>query len=360
MATTVIKPIGHEERLSLVEHLDELRTRLIVCVVAFLVCFAFTYAENGRVLDLINKPLEATQNLDGKKASGDPLEQSARFQLRIGDALRSLGPAMTGLQRSQEALAKDRAVDPATRRLVQQQTQVVLGAAAKIQTAAAATPTNVKRQPVTLGVAEPFVTTMSVAGYAALLLSLPLILYQLYAFVLPAFSPAERRTALPLMAMVPFLFLGGVVFGYLVALPRAVDFLQNFNDSNFDILIQAKDFYRFSILFLVLMGVLFQIPVGILAITRLGIVSVAQLRKQRGIVILILAVVAAVATPTPDPVTMLLAMGPLVVLFEFSLLLARFFERRMPRRSSRWEWDDDEDEDAVEWPHGHGDDYPSR
>jgi len=143
--------------------------------------------------------------------------------------------------------------------------------------------------------------------------------------------------------MVPFLFLCGVAFGYFVALPRAINFLQNFNDQSFDILIRAADYYKFSIILLLVIGVLFQIPVGVLAVTRLGVISARQLGKNRGYVILLLAVVAAVATPTPDPVTMLIAMAPLVVLFELSVLLARIFERRAEKRAREEEWDEDDD-----------------
>jgi sec-independent protein translocase protein TatC len=144
------------------------------------------------------------------------------------------------------------------------------------------------------------------------------------------------------MLLVPFLFLSGVAFGYFVALPRAINFLQNFNDQSFDILIRAADYYKFSVVLLAVIGLLFQIPVGVLAVTRLGVISARQLGKNRGYVILLLAVVAAVATPTPDPVTMLIAMAPLVILFELSVLLARFFERRAEKRADD-EWDPDDD-----------------
>jgi sec-independent protein translocase protein TatC len=160
--------------------------------------------------------------------------------------------------------------------------------------------------------------------------------------VLPAFSPAERRVALPLMLMVPVLFLSGVAFGYFVALPRAINFLQNFNDQSFDILIRAADYYKFSVVLLAVIGLLFQIPVGVLAVTRLGVISARQLGRNRGYVILGLSVVAAVATPTPDPVTMLIAMAPLVILFELSIILARIFERRAEKRAEQ-EWDADDD-----------------
>jgi sec-independent protein translocase protein TatC len=197
---------------------------------------------------------------------------------------------------------------------------------------------------VTLGVAEPFTTTMSVSFYAALLLALPLILYQLYAFVVPAFAPGERKIAIPLLLMVPVLFLSGVVFGYFVVLPRAVDFLQNFNDDQFDILVQARDYYKFAIMFLAGIGLLFQIPVGVLAITRLGIVTPRQLQSNWGYVLLGIAVLAAVATPTPDPITMGLAMLPLIVLFELSILLAAWINRVSPPGSL---WGEQEDEDEM-------------
>ena len=338
----VVRPVGHEERLSLIEHLDELRTRLIYCIVAFIICFSFCYWQNNWLLTTINRPLQSTQNLDGKTRSKDPLEESARFALRSGDAQKATAQALRTTSQAMAAIAAGGTVRPALRNQLRA-AQRELDLAARAQaTAADAVPTNQSRQPITLGVTEPFVTTFTVAAYAALLLSMPLILWQAYAFVLPAFSPAERRVALPLMVMVPFLFLSGVAFGYFVALPRAINFLQNFNDQSFDILIRASDYYKFSVVLLVVIGLLFQIPVGVLAVTRLGVVSARQLARNRGYIILALSVVAAVATPTPDPVTMLVAMAPLVVLFELSILMARIFERRAEKRAQE-EWDPDDD-----------------
>jgi sec-independent protein translocase protein TatC len=309
-----MRPVGHEDRLSLVEHLDELRSRLLWSLAALVVTFSVCFWQSDAVLDIVNRPLEETQNLEGRERSGDPLEQAARFQVRLGEALEATAPALDRLSRS-------RALSPADRAALRR-------AVGRIEAAAAAVPTNRERQPVTLGPAEPFTTTINVALYAGVLLALPFLLYQVYAFVLPAFSPSERRTALPLMAMVPVLFAAGVVFGYFVVLPRAVDFLQNFNDDRFDILLHAREYYRFVILFLAGIGLLFQIPVGVLAVSRLGGVSPRQLRAVRPYVILGTAVLAAVATPTPDPVTMTLAMGPLIVLYELSILLAAWMFRR--------------------------------
>jgi sec-independent protein translocase protein TatC len=328
-----LRPVAHDQRLSLVEHLDELRSRLIYCVVAFVIAFSFCYWQNHWLLNTVNQPLYATQNLDGTTHSQDPLEQSARFELETGRAAKATSAALASLQGVLQRLEAQPGTSAADRDALRASAAALAAAAKAQRQVAAATPTNRHRLPVTLGVTEPFVTTFTVAGYAALLLALPFILYQAYAFLLPAFSPRERKVALPLMLMVPALFIAGVTFGYFVALPRAIDFLQNFNDNSFDILIRAADYYRFSIILLALIGLLFQIPVGVLAITRLGIVSARQLAHNRGYVILGLSVVAAVATPTPDPVTMLVAMAPLVILFELSVLMARVFERRRARES---------------------------
>ena len=341
----VVRPVGHEERLSIVDHLDELRTRLIWCIAAFIVCFSICYWQNHWLLQTVNRPLQSTQNLNGKKRSKDPLEESARFEIRSGAAQKQAARAFAAQSRYFAGLAVDRRLSPRERALARN-AQLQAAAAAKTQQDAfESVPTNRARQPITLGVTEPFVTTFTVAAYAALLLSMPFILWQAYAFVLPAFSPAERRVALPLMIMVPFLFLCGVAFGYFVALPRAINFLQNFNDQSFDILIRAADYYKFAVVLLAIIGLLFQIPIGVLAVTRLGIISARQLARNRGYVILGLSIVAAVATPTPDPVTMLIAMAPLVVLFELSVQLAKIMERRSERRAESV-WDDDDDPDV--------------
>ncbi|WP_027005019.1 twin-arginine translocase subunit TatC [Conexibacter woesei] len=360
-----IRPVAHEERLSLVEHLDELRTRIILCIVAFIVTFSVCYWQNDRVLDLINKPLDHAHRVDCKKPhkADDSLERSGCFDAAVGAYLKTAVPSLTGAAQTLNGIASGRGVSPAARTQAVTAAKQLQASAVAAQKAAILTPkASSGRQPVTLGVTEPFLTTITVSAYAALLLALPFILFQLYAFVLPAFSREEKRVALPLMTLVPFLFIAGVLFGYFLALPRAVSFLQNYNDGAFDILVQAKDYYRFCTILLAAMGVLFQIPVGIIAIVRLRILTVKQLRAYRGYTLILFAVIAAVVTPTPDPITMLIAMAPLVVLYELSLILGRFFE---PRGEPRWgdflagfREDDDDDaehEDDVDEPAYAGD-----
>jgi sec-independent protein translocase protein TatC len=344
-----IRPVGHEDRLSLVEHLDELRTRIILCIVAFVVAFSLTYWQNDHVLNIINKPLQHAHRVDckdHKKATESALEGSGCFDEALGTYLRAAGPALGQAATALNGLAGAGGVSAVARAQTARSVAALRASTVAAAKAAALTPHATGRQPVTLGVTEPFLTTITVSAYAALLLALPFILWQAYAFVLPAFSREEKKVALPLMALVPFLFVAGVVFGYFLALPRAVAFLQNYNDGAFDILVQAKDYYRFCTILLVAMGVLFQIPVGVLAIVRLRILTVKQLRAYRGYALILFAIIAAVVTPTPDPFTMLIAMAPLVVLYEISLILGRIFQppADAPPRFAFLNRDDDDDD----------------
>ena len=319
--STAVRSVGHDDRLSLVEHLDELRTRLIICVAALAICFAFCAWQNGRILKIINVPLEETafkkDNKNGR--SSDPFEQTAAFQQQVKRTSLAQAQAYLGFASS--------ASNPADARRWR------AAAAAERQLAASVPPLQAKR-PVTLGVGEPFTQTIKLAGYAALLLALPLILYQLYAFILPAFSPREKEVALPLMAAVPFLFIAGVVFAYYFVLPSAVDFLQNFNDDQYDILIQAKDYYKFSISVLHRHGPRLPGPDrddrdhAPRDHQRRAAAKESALRdhrhRRRGH-----------GPPGPRPVTMLLIMVPMFLLYEGSILVSALLDRRSQRAAAR-------------------------
>ncbi|MEA2195137.1 MAG: sec-independent protein translocase protein TatC, partial [Solirubrobacteraceae bacterium] len=360
MPPTGLRPIGHEDKLTLVDHLTELRKRLLISAFTLVAAFSFCFWQNHAILDIFTKPVSGAQNFKNPSTSSeDPLEQAARFQKEQGQALRTLAPALSATAKTFDTLAAADNLTSSQRSVIASSSKQLAIASRQAGQAAAASAGTAKRNLVTLGVTEPFTATITIAFYAALLLAMPMLLFQAYAFVLPAFSPGERKVALPLMLMVPVLFVAGAAFGYFVVLDRALKFLLNFNDDSFDILLQAKDYFKFAVLFVAGVGVLFQIPVGVLAVTRLGIFTPKQLAKNRGYVILGIAILAAVATPTPDPFTMTLAMAPLIVLFELSILLARWIERIRPpgERSSRWD-DDDDDDDVDLGPGDPRDDDP--
>jgi sec-independent protein translocase protein TatC len=238
-----VRAVSHDDRLTLVEHLDELRTRLIVCIVVLGVALALCFWQNHLLLEVAQHPLPDDHD-----------------------------------------------------------------------------------QLITFGVTEPFTTTLTVAAYGAVVLSLPVVLWQLYAYVLPAFSQSERRTILPLLLLFPVLFLAGLAFAYFVVMPAAVNFLLNFNDGQFNIQLRARDYYSFFSMTMIACGLIFQLPLLIIAVTRLGIVKVEQLTENRRYAYLVIAILAA-ALPGVDPVTMLIEMVPLLVLFELSILLARVLGR---------------------------------
>ena len=237
-----IRPINPDEELSLVEHLDELRTRLIVLIAAFAVVGGICFWQNNTILEIVNRPLPDDQI------------------------------------------------------------------------------------PATFGVSEAFMSTLTVSGYAALIILMPLIVYQFYAFVIPAFTDAERRVALPVLIISPLLFVAGVVFGYFVVLPPAISFLLGFNDDQFNMLVRARDYYSFFGLTVLSMGALFELPLAVVAATRLGFVTPKQLRQNRRYALLAIAVVAMLL-PGTDPVSMLVEMVPLLILFELSIWISVWLGR---------------------------------
>ena len=314
MATT-LRPVGHDDRLSLIEHLTELRTRIVICLAAFIACTALCMWQNQRVLDILNHPLSHT----AKSGKLDPIQEGAGYDQLVGRWIK---------QDSALQLQAANAVEnPALK-------QQMIAHAREGERISALAPKIQARKPVTLGVSEPVMETLKVSAYAGLLISLPLILFQLYAFVLPAFSPQEKQVALPAMLAVPFLFIGGVVFGYYTVVPRAIYFLQNFNTDAFDVLVQAQPYYKFVLMLLIAMGLLFQIPVGIIALTRVGIVTTSQLSHNRRYAILAIAVLAMLL-PGQDPITMGMMMAPMYVLFEASILFSWLLDRRAARAATR-------------------------
>ena len=309
-----LRSVSHDARLPLLEHVSELRTRLVITLAAVAVAFGFAFWQNHALLNVLNRPL-ARASAGALRHSHGPLAQTARVQ-------QSLSVALDRQRLAFELLAQSSAPLAAAER------QALNSAARADAAVVAVTPAGPQgRQPVTLGLGEPFTQTLIVAGYFALLLALPVILWQLYAFVIPAFSPGERRVALPLMAMAPLLFIAGIAFGYFVVLPGAVGFLQNFNASSFDSLVQASTYYRFILLTLLATGLFFQIPVAVIGLTRTGIVSTRQLRKHRRHAFVAL-VALALLLPGTDVVTTFLELIPMLVLYEISVFVAGRFERR--------------------------------
>jgi sec-independent protein translocase protein TatC len=245
--------LRHGEEATLVEHLGELRARLVISLLAVVVAFVVVYVFHGQLLEWLNRPLP-------------------------------------------EHL----------------------------------------RKPATFGVAEPFITSVMVSFWASLLIALPVWLWQLWSFLAPALQEHSQRVIAAFTAFAALLLVAGVMFGYFVALPAAVHFLTDYDSNHFNILIRARDYYSFVVTVLFAVAIVFELPIFVLGLVRIRVLTTAKLRRNRRIGYVIVAAVA-VALPGVDPVTTLLEMAPLMVLFEASIWLAVFFERRWKAREAAQE-----------------------
>jgi sec-independent protein translocase protein TatC len=310
-STALRAPVSHDARLSLVDHLDELRSRLVICLLAVVVVFSVCLWQNNKLLSIVNHPLESQTQKNIAKGKGTTGELASTQK-----ALKAL--ALADRASLIALVAPNSGLSAATRKVLNARLVV-------LNTTIKNLPDKVEgAKPVTLGIGEPFTMTLAVSAMFALILTMPLLLYQLYAFIVPAFTPQEKRVVVPLLSMIPVLFICGVAFGYFLVLPAAVRFLQNFNTDQFNVLVQANQYYKFVATTLLACGLVFQLPVGILALTRMRVINVKWLRKNRRYAIVGCAVVA-MALPGTDPVSMLIEMAPLVVLFEISILLSAIF-----------------------------------
>jgi sec-independent protein translocase protein TatC len=187
---------------------------------------------------------------------------------------------------------------------------------------------------VTLGVAEPFMTVLKVSIYAGLLVSLPVVLYEFWAFIMPALYEKEKKRVLPYVFFTFILFAAGVVFAYFLVLPVGLRFLVGYGGEMFTQQLRASEYISFVAAFLLSFGVVFEIPAVVLLLSVADIVSAKGLRKGRKYAILVIAVASMVLTPSGDPLTMTMMMGPLFVLYEFGILLASLTERRRRKRAA--------------------------
>jgi sec-independent protein translocase protein TatC len=236
--------LRHGEEATLVEHLGELRARLIISLAALAVAFAVAYGFHGDILDWLNKPLP-------------------------------------------EHL----------------------------------------RKPVTFSPIEPFATSIWVSLWAALLIALPIIFWQLWAFLAPAIEEHRQRSIAVLVAFATVLGLGGVAFGYYVILPPAIHFLTGYDEPHYHILIRARDYYKFVAFVLLGVALAFEVPIFVLALVRLRILTAAKLRSTWRMGVFVMTVIG-VLLPGVDPVSTLLSVIPLVTLYLLSIGLATFLEPR--------------------------------
>lgn len=245
-----VRRVSPDDRLSIVEHLSELRGRLFISVLSLAVAFAVLYVFNEWLLDMLLKPL--------------PEEYRS---------LLALSPT------------------------------------------------------------EPFMVILKVVFGASVLVVLPVLLYQLYAFIVPAIGDQARHRILAIVGGVSLLFIGGVVFVYYLVLPVALQWLLGFAGNDFEVALRANEYFSFALTLMFAGGLLFEVPIAMLVLARLGLVTAAQFRKAWRIAIVVIAVLAAVL-PGGDPVSMLMLMVPQIILYALGIWLASVFGRPAPWASA--------------------------
>src|SRR5262249_19703253 len=252
-----LRRLAPGEEITLVEHLDELRSRIIMMLGAVGVGFVFAFWQHDQIIKLLNRQL----------------------------------PVVTGPHGERE-----------------------------------------NSVPAALGLTGKFTNAVLIAFFAGVLIALPVVFYQIYAFIIPAFNRTVGRRAMPIILAVAALFLGGAAFGYVVVLPAAAKFLIGFDSTLYQNLQHARDYYTFALEVMFIMGVVFELPAAMAMLSLLKMETWRVRRKTRRYAILILAIVAA-ALPTVDPVSMMLELIPLLILFEISIWITRIIEIRRPGRS---------------------------
>ena len=250
--------LAHGESVTLVDHLTELRNRLLIALVAVAVAFGFTYWQRHWIIERLRDPL------------------SDEFEL------------------------------------------------------------------ITLSPGEPFTTSFTVAFYAALAIALPILIWQIWAFLAPAFEEASQAVVARLVGAATILLLAGMAFAYFVALPNILDFLLHFDEELYNTQIRAREYFGFTSLMLLAFGLMFELPIFILGLVRLGVLSAAKLRRNRRIGYGF-CLIGVVFMPGVDFVTMAIQSAPIVLLFEASIWLSVYFERRWERAGLLWgrDWDDE-------------------
>ncbi len=241
--------------MTLVEHLEELRRRLFISIVAIAVGAAIGWFLYGPVLDLLRKP--------------------------FCDTIRSL---------------------PAANR----------------------PPTGCRF--VFSGVVEPVIVKLKVVVFLGLFFALPIVLWELWAFVMPGLRKSERRWAIPFVVTSMLLFAFGALMAY-ITLPKGLGFLLGFAGQGLVPLITADRFLGFVMLLALAFGLSFEFPIILVFLCGVGVISSRQLRQWRRGAILFIAVFAAIITPSADPYTMLGMMIPMVLFYEAAIIVARLMKK---------------------------------
>jgi len=327
--------------MSFLDHLDELRKRLTYSAIAIAIAFVICFSQSDKIYGFLDKPVRAALKrarefqIENKKLPIRPIEEladNASFTYVFNNEANLEGvtiPAGTTMPARLEKREKGRAV-VASSALVIGKSVIPEGFELPVDAVANYDYTNTNDQLVVHTLQSGFNLYIKVAFYASLVLSVPFLLFQLWAFIAPGLYEHERVYVVPFVTMATFFFLLGSAFGYYVAFPRAVEFLLTVS-KNFRPMIEVNEYFDLIMTIILGLGLVFEIPTLVLFLSRFGLVTPRfMLRFWRHATVLIFFI-AAVISPTTDIANMMVFALPMMGLYFFSVGIAWFFGK--PRRS---------------------------
>jgi sec-independent protein translocase protein TatC len=282
--------VAEQRKMSIVEHLAELRTRLIYSFSVVLAISALAYFFRIQILDVLARPLGGGYFISREQIP--PLVEAMRRFLEQEGASYFTPQQM-------EALLT------AFRRLLYMQSGLIF-----------------------IHPTEAFFAYLKLAFFTGILLGAPFILYQIWRYVTPALYKHEKSYFRSAVAFGTFLFFAGVAFAFFVVLPIGISFLVRMGGPELQAVFTIGNYISFSMTLLIAFGLVFELPIVIYLLVKLGIVSRRFLAAKRKHVFVLAFVVAAIITPTVDPFTQTITAVPLLLLYELSIFLARFAERK--------------------------------
>ena len=331
-------------QMSFLEHLDELRKRLVNSVIIVVVAFTLCWFVSDKIYDFLSVPIRQAlseaerRELPVKGITGDekilPLSS-----LRDGDKGRYVFDRATKIGVSvvqpgtsvQAVVAKDSAgaVGLFTDEPLLT-SNAIIPAGVQLPAALApdaAPPPNADERMIVTTAVEPFTLYVTVSMYAAIALSIPLLLWQLWGFISPALYKHERAYVTPFVLLSSISFVIGAAFAYYVLFPPAVKYLLGLGE-DFRLLLRASDYFDFITIIMLAMGLIFQMPAISYVLARIGLISAGLLIRSWKIAIVVILIVAAVVSPTGDIPNMMLFAAPMMLLYVVSIFIAWFFGRK--------------------------------
>jgi sec-independent protein translocase protein TatC len=335
--------LGDEGTMSFLDHLDELRKRLIRSALFIGIAFVLCWIFSATIYNFLQVPVLAAM-LEAKRLYAPALAGTAQALSDLPDGTSVTFPLPTDAKIGNVLIAAGSTVPAIVKREADGSVQLVTSSYWVIDDRtvvekdtvippelyrSSSAMMNQNNQLVVGTVQGAFNLYIKVAFYAAIFFAVPFLLVQVWGFVSPGLYPHEKRYAAPIIIMASGFFLGGCAFAYYFAFPRAANFLLGVaTGGNLRPLVTADEYFDLIIVIMLGLGIVFEIPTVTLFLARMGLVSPRLLLKVWRYAVIVIFIVAAILSPTTDVPNLLVFAGPMLILYALSVGIAWVFHRR--------------------------------